>query len=151
MSDPALATDVAFHFGAPDPVGYACRLIRKAVNSGAKLVVTGLPQTLKQLDTDLWALSAVDFVPHCYLESDARVLAGSPVVLAQSIETVPHSQVLLNLGPSVPEGFERFERVIEIVGLDDEDRQWARARWKHYTNLGYSITRHDLAQKASNS
>lgn len=142
-------TEVAFHFNAPDRVAYACRLLRKAVGSGAKLVVTGLPETLQQLDAALWTFSPTDFVPHCFLESEPYVVAASPVILAPSIQSVPHQQVLVNLGQLVPGGFERFERVIEVVGLDDEDRQLARGRWKHYADLGYAITRHDLALKTS--
>ena len=60
-------TEVAFHFNAPDRVAYACRLLRKAVASGAKLVVTGSPDVLQQLDRALWTFSAVDFVPHFFL------------------------------------------------------------------------------------
>lgn len=142
-------TEVAFHFNAPDRVAYSCRLLRKAAGSGAKVVVTGLPDTLQQLDHALWAFSPTDFVPHCLLESDARVVAASPVILAASIQAVPHKQVLLNLGAVIPDGFDRFERVIEVVGLDDEDRQRARGRWKQYTDRGYVITRHDLILKTA--
>lgn len=142
-------TEVAFHFNAPDRVAYVCRLLRKAVSSGAKVVVTGLPDTLQQLDSALWTFSPTDFVPHCQLESDARLVAASPVILAPSIQSVPHQQVLLNLGELVPDGFDRFERVIEVVGLDDDDRQLARSRWKHYAERGYAITRHDLNLKTS--
>ena len=142
-------TEVAFHFNAPDRVAYACRLLRKAVGSGAKVVVTGWPDTLQQLDAALWAFSPTDFVPHCHLDSDASVLAASPVILAESIQTVPHQQVLLNLGDVVAAGFERFERVIEVVGLDEDDLHAARSRWRHYTGLGYTITRHDLNLKSS--
>ena len=142
-------TEVAFHFNAPDRVAYACRLLRKAVGSGARIVVTGLPDTLQQLDAALWTISPIDFVPHCSLKSDAWVVAASPVVLATSTQSVPHQDVLLNLGNLVPDGFERFERVIEVVGLDDEDRQFARGRWKHYADHGYAITRHDLTLKTS--
>ena len=142
-------TAVAFHFNAPDRVAYACRLLRKAVSSGAKLVVTGVPDTLQRLDVALWTLSPVDFVPHCHLESDARIVAASPVILAASTSSLPHRQILLNLDDLVPAGFDRFDRVIEIVGLDDEDRQRARVRWKHYADQGYTITRHDLNLKPS--
>jgi DNA polymerase-3 subunit chi len=142
-------TEVAFHFNAPDPVTYACRLLRKAVSNGAKIVVTGHADTLQALDSALWTFSPVDFVPHCFLESDAWVVAASPVILARSIESVPHLQVLLNIGHLVPGGFERFERVIEVVGLEDEDRQHARSRWKHYTDQGYAISRHDLNLKST--
>ena len=143
-------TEVAFHFNAPDPVAYGCRLLRKAVASGAKLVVTGSPDELQQLDRALWTFSPVDFLPHCFLDSEPYVLAASPVVLSSTTLALPHQQVLINLGQLVPDGFERFERVIEVVGLEDEDRQSARSRWKTYTDQGYAITRHDLALKASN-
>lgn len=142
-------TEIAFHFNAPDRVAYVCRLLRKAVNKGAKLVVTGQTDTLQQLYVALWTLSPTDFVPHCFLESEPYVVAASSVILAPSTESVPHKQVLLNLGPTVPRGFEQFDRLIEVVGLDDEDRQVARDRWKHYAERGYVITRHDLAMKGA--
>ena len=142
-------TEVAFHFNAPDLLAYACRLLRKAVGSGAKVVVTGPPDTLRELDALLWTFSATDFVPHCLADSEAHVVAASPVILATSIASTAHQQVLLNLGRLVPEGFDRFERVIELVGQDEQQRQLARARWKQYTDRGYAITRHDLTLKTS--
>ena len=79
---------------------------------------------------------------------------ASPVVLAAQIEgatELPHHQVLLNLGREVAPGYERFERTIEVVTLDDDDRQQARLRWKHYADRGYSITRHDLKLKETSA
>lgn len=143
-------TEVAFHFNAPDKVAYTCRLLRKAVGSGAKLVVTGEGELLKRLDVALWTFAPLEFVPHCMEGSDAAVLAASPVVLCGSVRGVAHQEVLVNLGVAVPEGFERFERLIEVVAQHDEaDRLDARARWKHYADRGYAITRHDLAQKGA--
>ena len=141
-------TDLAFHFNAPDRVAYACRLLRKAVGSGAKVVVVGPEETLAQLDTALWTFSATDFVPHSTLGAEAHVLQATPVVLCTSTAQVPHQQILLNLGPTVPPGFDRFERVIEVVSQDDDDKLLARGRWKHYTEAGYAITRHDLNLKS---
>ena len=141
-------TEIAFHFNAPDRVAYTCRLLRKAVASGARLVVTGPPEALDRLDAELWTFSPTDFVPHCRAPSEPDMLAASPVVLTSETDTAPHHQVLVNLGIAVAPGFERFERVIEVVGLDDADRQQARGRWRHYADRGYAMTRHDLAPKA---
>jgi DNA polymerase III subunit chi len=141
-------TGVEFHFNAPDKIGYACRLLRKAVGTGAKVVVTGEPVLLRELDTALWTFSALDFVPHCYGDTGgAAVLAASPVVLSDSAQSAPHHDVLVNLGARVPEGFERFERLIEVVTLDEEDRQHGRRRWKHYADRGYAIERRDRARE----
>ncbi len=142
-------TEVAFHFNAPDKLGYACRLLRKAVAKGSKVVVTGESELLRDLDVALWTFAPLEFIPHCRSEGSApAVLAASPVVLADSPRTAPHQQVLVNLGQSIPDGFERFERLIEVVTVDEGDRLQARQRWKHYAERGYAITRHDRAREA---
>jgi DNA polymerase-3 subunit chi len=71
------------------------------------------------------------------------------VVLADVPRGTPHQEVLVNLGGAVPEGFERFERLIELVSQEESDRLQARTRWKHYADRGYAITRHDLAGRES--
>lgn len=138
-------TEVAFHFNAPEKVGYACRLLRKAFGTGARVAVTGEGALLRELDVALWTFSPLEFVPHCHASvTSPGVLDASAVVLVDSPTEAPHQQVLVNLGAGIPEGFERFERLIEVVTRDEEDRQRARGRWKHYADRGYAITRHDL-------
>lgn len=139
-------TEVAFHFNAPDKVGYACRLLRKACGTGARVVVTGAPDVLKDLDVSLWTFSPLEFIPHCYGPGEGSAPVRTPVVLADSPRSAPHQEVLVNLGAAVPEGFERFERLIEVVTVDDDDRLQARRRWKHYQDRGYAIVRHDLGE-----
>jgi DNA polymerase-3 subunit chi len=143
-------TEVAFHFNAPDKQAYACRLLRKAVAGGARVVVTAPSDELARLDTLLWTFSQTDFIAHARAPGDAELLAASPVVLteAPAAAGLPHRQVLVNLGTTLPGGFEQYERVIEVVSLDEDDRQQARSRWKHYTERGYSIQRHDLNLKS---
>lgn len=141
-------TEVTFHFNAPDKLGHACRLLRKALASGAQVVVTGEGATLRELDVALWTFSALDFLPHCMAAaSEPAVLAASPIVLAESPRAAPHRKVLVNVGAAVPEGFERFERLIEIVTVQEEDRQRGRERWKHYADRGYAIRREDIRSK----
>lgn len=142
-------TEVKFHVNAADKLLYACRLLRKAVGTGARVVVTGPSAQLGELDVMLWTFSALDFVPHCQGgAAPAAVQSRTPVVLADSLQAVPHHQVLVNLGPSVPEGFERFERLIEVVGADEDDLQQGRRRWKHYKDRGYDVTKHELQEAA---
>ncbi len=140
-------TEIAFHFNAPDKLAYACRLLRKAVGTGAQVVVTAEPELLQKLDVALWTFAPVEFIAHCHADSDAMMVASSPVVLAATLDELPRRQVLVNLGDRIPDGFERFERLIEVVSLDDADRQAARRRWKHYADRGYALMRHDLALK----
>ena len=143
-------TEIAFHFGAPDKLAYACRLLRKAVSSGAKVMAVGDATTVSQLDIDLWALSPTDFIPHCHDSAEEPVRKRSTVVLATAVGQIHDVRdVLVNLGTAVPEGFEAFNRLIEVVSTVGSDRELARVRWKFYTERGYLITRHDLALKRS--
>ena len=74
----------------------------------------------------------------------------SPVVLANQVVQVPvQPNVLVNLADEMPDGFEKFERVIEVVGTDGADRELARVRWRQYAERGYKILRHDLTLRGA--
>lgn len=140
-------TGVEFHFNAPDKLGYACRLLRKAAAKGAKVAVTAQPAFLRELDMVLWTFEPLEFVPHCLASAIANVVDATPIVLCDDARSSPHHDVLVNLGADVPDGFERFARLIEVVTLQDEDRLSGRARWSHYKSRGYEIKRLDLVLK----
>ena len=142
-------TGIDFHFNMPEKLPYALRLLRKAVAAGAWVTVTGEAELLKRVDTGLWELSPQDFVPHCRAGAEPHLLAHSPLLLTTDPARQPRAEVLVNLGLSVPPGFERFARVIEMVSLEAADRQAGRERWRHYADRGYAIVRHDIAVKGA--
>jgi DNA polymerase-3 subunit chi len=145
-------TEIAFHFNAPDKVAYACRLLRKAVAANAKVVVVAPKEQMSHLDECLWTFSQLEFLAHCRMDSPQALRQASPVHLASELDAMDAltpRDVLLNLGDKVCAGFEQFARVIEVVTLDDADRQHARSRWKQYTEQGFDIVRHDLKLKES--
>jgi DNA polymerase-3 subunit chi len=148
-------TEVEFHFNVGDKLAYSCRLLRKARAGGAKIMVTAEPNLLAQLDQMLWTFSSTEFLPHCRGEVDPVTLALTPILLATSpadpvFAASPHG-VLVNLGQAVPEGFERFERFIELVASAEDDRFSARQRWKHYKDRGYALKKYDLSSTAENT
>jgi DNA polymerase-3 subunit chi len=136
-------TGIDGHYNMPDKVSYTCRLLRKAVGAhGARLVVMADRTTLDAIDQLLWALQPAEFIAHCRGGDEPHVVSRSPVVLAESGATeLPPRPILVNLGPEAPESFERFDRLIDIVGSDDADKQAGRARWRHYKDRGYAIRR----------
>jgi DNA polymerase-3 subunit chi len=142
-------TEVSFHTGVPHLLGYTCRLLRKAMRQGARVVVTAPAETLAALDAALWSFDPLDFVPHLKLEPGAAVperLRATPLWLLERPADAPDHQVLVNLGALPPEGFESFARVIEIVPTDDAGRAAGRQRWKHYANRGYAIEHHEVVE-----
>jgi DNA polymerase-3 subunit chi len=138
-------TTVAFHFNAPDRLDYTCRLLRKAVAAGAHVVVTGSAECLARLDRDLWTLTDTGFVPHCGSDAPPQVMQRSPVCFTETVRASVRHEVLVNLGESIPEGFEQFDRVIEVVSQDPEERRTARLRWKDYQKLNLQPIQYDLA------
>jgi len=136
----AAVTAVAFHFGAPDKIAYAVRLLRKAVGTGVRVLVVADPEQLARLDAALWGSAATDFAVHCYASASKQALALSPVVLADyaGAASSPALEVLVNLGDTMPIDFERHARVIEVVSTLDEERLLARQRWKNYQAKGYA-------------
>lgn len=138
---------VAFHFNVPDRREYTCRLLRKAWRQGARVVVTGTSHALDDLDRFLWTFESLEFVPHWRAASPEhlpeRLRSRTPIVLLDQPDPKDGRGVLVNLGQQVPEPAARFDRVIEIVGLADDDRAQARQRWRHYAQLGVAIERHD--------
>ncbi len=140
-------TRVDFHFNALDRLQYGCRLVRKVHRSGARILVwCEDPVALAQFDQLLWTFSDADFIPHVVASN--LLAPETPVLLtAEAIET-SHHEVLVNLGRQTPPMFSRFDRLIEVVSGDDEDRSLARDRWRFYKDRGYPLNAHDLARAA---
>ena len=139
-------TRIDFHFNVDHRVHYACRVTRKARAAGKRLgVYARSSERLAQYDSMLWTFSALDFLPHVYVNSP---LAGStPILLAVDPDAAPPSDVLLTLDDEAPSGFEslfrRYERVIEVVSRDEAERARARSRFKAYRERGFQPTTFD--------
>ena len=138
-------TRIDFHVNVADKLAYSCRLLRKAYQSGARIVVTGDDEMLAELDVRLWTFSAEDFVPHCRADAASATLLATPIVLMSSLADGAQDDVLVNLGPNVAVGFERFARLIEVADQTPQDLVAARQRWKHYQALGHMPKKHELA------
>ena len=141
-------TELQFHFNVPDRLLYACRLLRKALRSGATgVAVTAAAPTLQRLDRTLWTFDDLEFIPHLVLRAGQPVaprLARTPIWLVEQAQQGAQHPVLVHLGDEPALGFESFARLIEIVSTDPEDREAARRRWKHYAGRGYALQRFDV-------
>ena len=136
-------TSIDFYFNADDRLQVACRLAAKAASQGKRLLVhTPDPELAGRFDKMLWTWQALAFVPHCAAHD--VLAADTPVLLSGGEETPEGCDVILNLGAGCPPHFERFARLLEIVGAEDAEREAARERYKFYQARGYKISSHDL-------
>lgn len=141
-------TRIEFHTHVSDKLAYSCRLLRKAYLSGARVAVIAEPELLVALDQLLWHFSPVEFVPHCRAGAPEASVSASPIVLSKSLAAPACGgrEIVLNLGHAVPAGFEAFERLLEVVTLDEDDAMAGRRRWKHYAAAGHVPQKHDRSQ-----
>jgi DNA polymerase-3 subunit chi len=136
-------TRIDFYRYAEDKLRFACRLAAKAHSASSRLVVYS-PQRdlLHDFDRSLWTFQSTGFVPHCFVESS--IADETPVILATSGDALPHHDVLLNLGDEWPPFFSSFERLLEVVGADEADKERARERYAFYKKRGYDIRVNDV-------
>ena len=140
-----LLTQIDFYFHVEDKLRTACALSSKATSRGLRVLAfcpdAGAAQKFSRL---LWTTPAIGFVPHC--APGDRLAAVTPVIVDHNGADLPHDQVLLNLRDEWPPFFSRFQRLLEIVSLDEEDRRLARERFRFYRDRGYEIRSHDMSQ-----
>ncbi len=143
---------VEFHSGVSDKLVHACRFLRKAQAAGSQAVVSAEPALLDRLDTLLWTFDANSFVAHVRLRAGQAWRPGwqrTPSWLADDVAAAPPASLLVNLGPAMAMGWERFERVIEIVEDEPGDGQAGRRRWREYAaREGVELVHHALGGAA---
>ena len=150
---------IDFHSNVSDKLEYACRLTRKiwsATPAGEPvrhIVMVGEKADLKKLNELLWTFSAVDFLPHCFVDDEAAM--DTPILLSDdflspALSQLPHADVLIHLGmrmPSdVPGLLARFPRVVEVVTINEAERLAGRERYKAYRDLGHELHNFDQSK-----
>jgi DNA polymerase-3 subunit chi len=121
----------------------ACRLAHKAYRLQHRIyILTETADESVQLDRLLWTFSPGSFLPHQVHGEpvDSRL----PVLIGHDAPPTEFKDVLISLAPKVPEFFERFERVAELVGSKEEDRVAARERFRIYRDRGFGVQTHSL-------
>jgi DNA polymerase III subunit chi len=138
-------TSIDFYFNAADRLQVACRLAGKAAKQNQRLLIYAPEaETAARIDKMLWTWPATGFVPHCAVH--APLAAETPVLIGSGEEAPEGCGLLLNLGAGCPPHFERFERLLELVGAQEQEKSAGRERYRYYRERGYKITHHDLAQ-----
>ncbi len=140
-------TEITFYTFAGNPLDVARRIAAKAHGQGKRVMIYAPDApTADAIDRLLWTTPPLGFVPHC---RDRDALAGeTPVLIGTDADALSSADVMINLHSEQPPAFARFERLVEIVGLDDAVVEQGRERYRFYKTRGYALETHDLRQHA---
>ena len=121
-----------------------CRIAEKAWRHGHRVHLhVDSPESARRLDELLWTWRDESFVPHSICGAD-DVAASAPVTIGSGSLPPFDSDVLLNLDSCVPDGFDRFARVAEVVGGGEPARSAGRERFRRYRAHGCELRTHRL-------
>lgn len=136
-------TEISFYTHADDKLAVARQLTAKAWARGMHVMLYAPNDELaKSIDTLLWTTPAISFVPHT---RDTHALAPqTPVVIGENVDVLSQADVMINLHQERPPAFSRFTRLLEIVGLDENEMEQGRQRYRFYRERGYALNTIDL-------
>ena len=124
-----------------DPLLLVCELAKKAFEAGNRVLVLArsLDQA-EQLDEKLWEFDELAFVPHQIAGDDDDAI--TPVLIAPPGSETLDRALVINLRDECAPGL--FERVLEVVPADEEQRAGSRQRWKTYQHAGFEVKKFDM-------
>ena len=134
-------TRIDFYQIGGDETLFTCRLIDKVYRRGHRIYVhTGDEAIARKLDEQLWVFRQDALIPHCLHTEPLDV----PVKIGFNHEPLEHQDVLINLTDSIPDFFSRFDRVAEVVPVNENTRQSARRNYAYYKDRGYALKYHQV-------
>jgi len=93
----------------------------------------------REVDELLWHYPDRRFLPHDLQDEST---SGKAPLLVTWQEPPSYDGVLFNLSPEVPDFFNRFHRVVEVVVQQTRDQ--GRNRYRFYRHRGYPLYDHRM-------
>ena len=124
-----------------DPLLLVCELARRAFDSGQPtLILTRSFDEAERLDEKLWEFDENAFIPHQIAGDDDDAI--TPVLIVPPDTLTPDRTLVINLREDCAPGL--FERVLEVVPADENERLGSRKRWTTYKAAGFEVAKHDM-------
>ncbi|HME38981.1 MAG TPA: DNA polymerase III subunit chi [Steroidobacteraceae bacterium] len=128
---------------------FACRLTEKAYLRDLRVaIVNDTLADARALDDLLWTFSERSFIPHQVCVDENPVDPSAKVYLTAPPTVAPSADLLVNLAARLPDHWERYTRIAEIIDADEERRRLGRERFKAYRELKVTLETHQLDEAA---
>ena len=123
---------------------FACKLIEKAYrNSCFCYVFTDSSKLSQTLDDLLWTFRTGSFIPHEIFSGEIPAHENK-ILIGQLSAPVDWQKTIINLSSEYPPDFQNAERIFEILDDSDDTKEAGRLRYRHYQQMGFSITTHKI-------
>lgn len=140
-------TRIDFYFNASSKIEVARKLAAKAFQAGQNVLVYAPdPALATELDRAFWTAQQLSFLPH--VRCGHPLARQTPILIGSSPDELGRADVLINLADEPPAFFPRFQRLLDLVGIEESDRARARQRYRAFKESGYPLESHDLLEKA---
>lgn len=122
----------------PRSLLYVCSLVEKAHLAEQQVYIhTASEEETERLDTLLWTFKEDSFIPHSPYRADDEL---PPLIqIGHAAHPTQQRNVLINLSHQIPEFYQQFQHIIEIVFSDPAMQQLARERYKQYRDQGHEM------------
>ena len=119
---------------------FACRLSRRALREPLIVHLRTSSRDLSQeLDQLVWDYPLGRFLPHAIAGTPESI--GCRLTIGHELVTNVENGFLINLTDAIPEDWQQFERVAEIVIAPDKAN--GRDRYRQYRELDCYLEHHD--------
>lgn len=135
-------TQVIFYSSITDKSVALLALVERALAKKNLVTVTVENQVQAQdFANALWQLQKTSFLPN--VQADSHLAKHTLVVFDWQQNELCHDDILINLSQKQLTIFSRFRQLIELVGMDDLDKQQARERFRFYRDRGYQVKHYE--------
>tara|TARA_R110000868_G_scaffold410505_1_gene698740 strand:- start:28547 stop:28972 length:426 start_codon:yes stop_codon:yes gene_type:complete len=119
------------------------KLAEKALASDQQLYIHCNDENqCQEVDDFLWSYQDTSFLPHEIIDEQAQPTTSIHLGWAQHTPAQP--DILLNLAATVPDSYQAFKRVMEIVYEQPDVQAACRSHYKFYKTQGFEVKSHNL-------
>ena len=123
------------------PLLLVCELAKRAYAAQKPtLVLTRDFEQAEAVDSLLWDFDEDSYIPH-QLAGDDDDMHTAVLIVPPGVDTEDRPMVI-NLRDTCAPG--RYERVLEVVAADSNEREGSRLRWREYLQRGFEVSKFDM-------
>lgn len=124
---------------------FTCKIIQKIHDLNLKVLVR-TPDSAKSeiMDRLLWTFRQNSFIPHTIFSTDGVLWTDYPIQISHEHHCPDEANVLINLQEETDEEYLKYERIVELVGNNQEDKINARKRYRYYRDQGIEPHSHQV-------